>query len=516
MSIAKVSRFLYVFGLCLFAAALPLSKSFLTIAQIVLGLSWVLQLDQKVKVKYFLENRILWWFLALWLLHFLFLINSSDFDFARHDIIMKSPFFVLPFVVGSSKQLDTRELKWILSIFSAAVIAGALIVIGKYIASELGWINKVLEKRDLSPFTSHIRFSLMICLTIAILAKACKEKNTNVAVFVLATSAMVLAMLLMQVMTGIFIIAILLLPLLFYFFDWNYQRHIKKTVLLIALIIVCGIGCVYSEINDILVPKETQVLHGKTALGNPYFHDTSNPLKENGYYVYRNVCESEMATAWNLKSSIAYDSLDHKKQPIKNVLLRYLASLGGTKDAAAVMALSSADIQHIEEGEANATNANSNPLRKRLREMLWEIDVYKQGGNVSHNSLSQRFIYWKTATEIVSDNMLFGVGTGDVQLAFNERYTIDKSTLPIDVRRRAHNQFITFWISFGLFGFLFFIAMLLHLGIFSKYLNQSFLARVFLVIIVLSMLNEDTVETQAGVSFFSFFFALFWADRKSV
>jgi hypothetical protein len=75
-------------------------------------------------------------------------------------------------------------------------------------------------------------------------------------------------------------------------------------------------------------------------------------------------------------------------------------------------------------------------------------------------------------------------------------------------RLLAHNQFLTFLVSFGLFGFILSISAMILPAILEKKRNSFFILMIFLVS-VLSMLNEDTLETQAGVAFFGIFYCLF-------
>ncbi len=515
MALSKFSRFLYVFGLCLFAAALPLSKAFLTIAQIALGISWLLNINYKEKLKLFVENRILWWFPLLLILHFVFLINTEDINYAARDINIKIPLFLVPFVVATTTKPNKKELRSILGFFCAAVFAGAAIVIGKYIASEMGWIEEVLEHRLLSSFTSHIRFSLMMCFSVVLLCFAFKEKMISGALCLLNAIVLLLCMVLLESITGLLTLGIIALPLLMLLLDWEHKKYFKKIVVGSLMIFVVAGAYFYYEINDIFVVKNNQNATPDTPSRNPYYNDINNPATENGYYLWRNVCEKEMQEAWDKKSEFSYDSLDKKGQELKITLLRYLTSLGLKKDAQGMAQLSAEDIVNIEKGEANAVNSNSNPVRKRIRELLREIDIYSHGEAVNNSSLTQRFVYWKTGVEIISENYLWGVGTGDVQNAFNVQYDKDKSTLTGDLRRHTHNQYLTFWISFGIAGFLFFLVMLFSLYRYTFQLEYPFLAKIFALIILLSMLSEDTLETQAGVSFFVFFFALFWAGKKS-
>ena len=62
-------------------------------------------------------------------------------------------------------------------------------------------------------------------------------------------------------------------------------------------------------------------------------------------------------------------------------------------------------------------------------------------------------------------------------------------------------------VGFGLVGLLLFVVILLY-PYCSKKDYRSYLYTVFLVIALLSMLPEDTIETQAGVTWFAFFNSL--------
>ncbi|MFM7902441.1 MAG: hypothetical protein ACKPAD_10705, partial [Bacteroidota bacterium] len=62
--------------------------------------------------------------------------------------------------------------------------------------------------------------------------------------------------------------------------------------------------------------------------------------------------------------------------------------------------------------------------------------------------------------------------------------------------------------AFGIFGLLLFMTMLIRpIPFAAKVRDHLYLA--FLATALLSMLSEDTLETQAGVTFFVFFSGLF-------
>jgi len=128
------------------------------------------------------------------------------------------------------------------------------------------------------------------------------------------------------------------------------------------------------------------------------------------------------------------------------------------------------------------------------------------------HSLIQRIIYWKGALKIIGDNVWFGTGTGDVDQAFKEYYESTDTGLSTEFQHRAHNQFLSIMIAFGVVGLLWFILSLIFPLIWVKRLDYGFY--IFTIITVLSFLWEDTLETQAGVSFYAFFNCFYLFARK--
>jgi hypothetical protein len=108
------------------------------------------------------------------------------------------------------------------------------------------------------------------------------------------------------------------------------------------------------------------------------------------------------------------------------------------------------------------------------------------------------------------------VGTGDIEDLLYNQYEEMKSELKTKFMFHAHNQFLSFFIAFGVFGFLWFIFALVYppylLGKYSDYFFAT-----FFMIIVWSMLSDDTLDTQAGVTLFAFFsaFLLFGKEKKN-
>jgi hypothetical protein len=224
--------------------------------------------------------------------------------------------------------------------------------------------------------------------------------------------------------------------------------------------------------------------------------------------VYVNRCEKELRKEWNSISKIKYDSLDLHGNYIKYTLMRYLTSLDLRKDSTGVHLLSETDVKQIEKGIPNYIYQNKFSLYALFYKTMWELDEYKNTKNSNKNSLAQRIEYFNAGKNIFTSNIWFGVGTGDVQDEFNNYYEKTNSVLTEKYRLRAHNQFLTLLLTFGIIGFtLIFLAFIFPI-IYEKKLELGMLI-IVLVINFLSWLNEDSIETQPGATFFTFFVVLY-------
>lgn len=107
----------------------------------------------------------------------------------------------------------------------------------------------------------------------------------------------------------------------------------------------------------------------------------------------------------------------------------------------------------------------------------------------------QRFEYIRTSLFLIKNNFWTGVGTGDLPLAFKSAYEDLDSPLKEKWRWRSHNQYLSVFIAFGVFGFAWFVFTLMFPIFYqSRYTDYKYL--VFISILLLSMLTEDTLETQ--------------------
>jgi len=112
---------------------------------------------------------------------------------------------------------------------------------------------------------------------------------------------------------------------------------------------------------------------------------------------------------------------------------------------------------------------------------------------------------------VVNRHPLLGVGTGDVQDELNMAYRAIDSPLEVEWHKRPHNQFLTITVALGIVGLMVFIFSLLY-PVLMLYRTIHVLYWPFILLALVSFLLEDTLETQAGLTFFVFFNTVFLAE----
>jgi uncharacterized protein YerC len=245
-----------------------------------------------------------------------------------------------------------------------------------------------------------------------------------------------------------------------------------------------------------------------TKSGNAYLHDTINFGVEEGKYIGIYMATDEMAAAWNKRSSYQFLGHDKANQLIQYTLIRYLTSKNLRKDAEGVNSLTEKDIRLIEKGIANVNYVESPSIRTRISKILLGYQRYSEIHDPNGSSVMQRIEHWKASILIIKEQFWFGVGTGDVPAIFEETYKRINSPLKNQWRWRSHNQYFTMSIAFGIFGAIWFLFSLIYPAVINNN-YRNYLYAVFLSILMLSMLTEDTLETQDGATLFAFFNALF-------
>lgn len=501
-------------ALIIMIVALPFSRFLMSVSQISFGVLWLAHGRYKQKVLAFLHNPAAIIITSLYLLHMLGLIWSTDLNYALKDIRIKLPIFILPFMFVGFPKLSFTQFKQLIYFFvSSVVIVSIYLTIANLVSSEE---LKIILHRD---FISHIRYSLNLNLAIffiLILRLEDAKRSWKDVVAIIILFWLLWFLFYLKAFTGVIVFFILIFYMLTYFAlktNELYKKIIYFSVIIIGFFAISIYLINFANTYNAKESIDYEKLDKRTAYGNTYLHSKTG-VTENGKYLYIYVCDKEMREAWNLRSQYDFDGFDAQDQKIRYTIIRYLTSKDLRKDKNGIEALSNKDIQNIEKGIANVNYTQGLGVESRLMKILFEYNNYLRTGDPSGHSVMQRVEFWKTSWSIIKKNFWFGVGTGDLNLAFDEEYDILNSKLSENSRLRSHNQYLSVWVGFGLVGFLWFLFVLIYPPLKQSAFRNLYFSLFFISFIV-SMLTEDTIETQAGVTYYIFFTSLFLFLLKS-
>lgn len=139
------------------------------------------------------------------------------------------------------------------------------------------------------------------------------------------------------------------------------------------------------------------------------------------------------------------------------------------------------------------------------------------GGTIeptSTESNTARILVWSSALDEIQENLLFGVGTGDIKDHLKDRNIKNGYTGVAELNLNAHNQFFNTQLALGIFGFFALLFSFIHPYLMARKEHQ-FLLRSIIMILFLSLLTESFFETQAGIVPGAFLLSLIGSYQKS-
>ncbi len=487
----------------------------ISVPEFILFGNWLLEGGFIRKWKLVKTNKIFWVLMSMYVLQFVGLIYTHEIKTGIDFVRIMIPIGLFPLVFFTTEPLQKIEFKVLLYIFITGLIVSSLWCLLYFL------FHSGMDPRKAARFMSHIRLGLFVNLGISTLIYFIfkEEKSIKKILFAVLVIYLIYFMIKLSLITGLVVLVIL--TFIFTIYSVLKQNLIIKIISSVILLTVMS-GLIYFIRSEWRAYKHIdsspqnlpQLLSASARRYDPVM---KNKHTENGYYIAYNIQFYELEKIWPQLSSVPVYKFDSKHNALMWTLIRYLSSKGLTKDSAGMKQLSKTDIQNIEKGIANYKYSDASPLRKRIKEFFWEYEDYKENFNPSGNTVLMRFEFWKAAVYIIERNILVGVGTGDAQRAFNTAYLRTNTNLINDWRLRSHNQFLAITVSFGLIGLFIFIFYLFYPLIkLKKTIHPLYYA--FFCIAIISFLTEDTLESQTGVTFFSYFNALFlWmadSERK--
>ncbi|MBQ6955356.1 MAG: O-antigen ligase family protein [Bacteroidales bacterium] len=498
--VLRVHHAIYFVLLTVLVGSQVVSKFMMSGMQILLALNWlaegvyIIASGRRGTRPAGNSRWLLFAFLLLMGIHLAWLIGTDNIAYGIDDIFRKLPLLAIPLVLLTSRPLNRWQRNWLMFFFVATVL----------VATVIGSVRLLtipdLPYRDTVPFISHIRFSLNVCFAVVLLLwnAASTDGKLSTArriVPLLLIAWLVFFLFVLRSYTAFFVIFVtlwLMVPI-YWRRMGNGRRWVLAALVLATASFAATVGFYARSYFD--TGSETAMLPERTACGNAYTH-ASDGLVENGHMVNNYVCSEELCRQWSTRSSMGIYDTTPNSYTVYPTLVRYLNAMGLTKDSAGVAALSDLDVERIEKGVANPVYDSGPDLKKMCYTLFFEYENYRHFGNIRNSSMLERLELWRGAWLVFCDNPVFGVGTGDGVDELHRRLQADGSQIA-DTQKHAHNQYLSFLVAFGLVGFAL-IAAAFVLA-FRKMALRRFPALLAMVIIILlSFISEDTLETLAG------------------
>lgn len=496
---SKTHQNLLFFSFLLLAIGMPSSKALMSFGLVFSILNWFLEGGFKQKIALIKSNRLLQLVIAFYILLIVGVCWSWEPLQGLKDLKSRLPMIAIPLILSTSiNQLSSNQIFNLLKLFIAALAITSIYNVLYYNSFIRSDVSK--DIRSMSRFASHIRYGLLIAFGFAMCVwLQLKNRKFN---FVLAILMLWFSFysFYSQILSGIFSYFLVCFILLFYLL-YTWRKFLAYIVFVAVFIFIAW--CLFFVTNIHHEQIDCSKLPKYTAQGNIYNHNCNTFSEINGKAILANYSVIELFEEWNKVSQVNFMGLDKKGHHLRMTAARYLTSLNLSKDSIGFSQLNEQDIQNIIDGYTYRMERNQLILPRLYGLKYQLINPHYPNGH----SLLQRFEHWKTALFIIRNHWIIGVGTGGNQLAFDNAYVETNSPLNPENRLKSHNMFLSYFVSYGVLGGLFFMLLITYLWK-SAWNKRDLLMLCFLAICCGSFLIEDTLETQLGVTFFGFFIAI--------
>lgn len=507
---------LFLLGMLCMAIGLPTSRFLMSLSFLLSGLGWFAIPNRWERFKNFFTWNSAAIFILCYAVLLMSLLWTDNLSYAWKDARVKMPLLFIPWMYYTRPKLSRFWFLNIIKAFILATLVSCLSACINWLKFKWGYFDQDLtDLRQISRFIDHIRLSLMIALSsLFLLFKGHEFKWGKMTQYLLIIFFLVF-LVSTQYFTGLlaFFVSVLCIVLL------RVKRLRKFWAVTLISLLCAGLTITsiisFREYKSVFAIAESEINENqKLSHDGNYLESFAENLEaENGYLVYWNIQKKEIEQEWNKRSSLTIYDDDLSGNKLYHTLLRFISSKGLIKDGESVRALTDKEVKSIEKGTPNVRYLEISGFSKRINQIMYQFKWYLSGGNPSGHSLTQRLEFLKAGWHIFKRNPYLGVGSGDLKDAFNDEYLKGNTRLDVEYQKRTHNQFATFFITYGIVG-----ASLLFIIVFTAVRKSSLRTSLyflsFALVFTISCFNEDTLETQAGVSFFAFFFSLLLYARN--
>jgi O-antigen ligase len=134
------------------------------------------------------------------------------------------------------------------------------------------------------------------------------------------------------------------------------------------------------------------------------------------------------------------------------------------------------------------------------------------------NSFVTRASIWKSAWELSSEHLLFGVGASDGKPELFKYYKQTNQHFLAKYQFSTHNQFLDYLLKYGIFGPLVVFLYIFTIGFLGVDIKNAIIISFFFLFLV-SNLTDDFLIRFDGVAFSGLWFSIFgsyWLQQKTI
>jgi O-antigen ligase len=121
----------------------------------------------------------------------------------------------------------------------------------------------------------------------------------------------------------------------------------------------------------------------------------------------------------------------------------------------------------------------------------------------SIESSSARILTWTSSIELIKENPILGVGTGDIKNELLRVYQKNKYAGALKQKLNSHNQFLQATAALGILGFIS-LFLMFGLPLLIAVKNKNITLLMAIIIVALFATTESVFEVQAGSVFYAF------------